>query len=551
MAMADKAPIDRPGEPGSIRDPNLITPPPMRAGVRNQVGQEFSAGERRMLARTAKPSADRDSFWMITPGRLIVGLFIIGLLVGFGLLWRANRSADKQRALAANKFRLAQDAIDRYYDVAEKPAVDSPEWESARRQLLITYRDYLRQFIDNYREDPAGEAEVGHAFLQLARITGEIGSKEEAVPLCQQALGIYKRLFLKKDVKQAQYAHALAQCHQAAGALYEVTAPKIDEKAHFEAKGHYEVARDLWERLCADYPHVTEYQAALAGCYSKLGAFFLNEGVLLRDENWVKDAEPWFKKALEIRRRLLETKTTDATSQSEFAAACVQLAMFYKDRGQIEQAKPLLQEELTIRQQLAAAQPNVRAYQNHLADSYHRLAVAYQSAGQTDAADQFYQMDLSIRQTLMRENPSATRDSQSLADSLRDMGDFFRKSNRFEHAKQAHEQCLAIRQKLADDHPKVPVYREALGPACLDLAVTYSLALQAVLADNARSHAERDKLSSDYGSRAVKLLTEAKSAGSFSSSANRERLKNDKDFAPLHSRDDFQRLLKEVDSRQK
>lgn len=86
------------------------------------------------------------------------------------------------------------------------------------------------------------------------------------------------------------------------------------------------------------------------------------------------------------------------------------------------------------------------------------------------------------------------------------------------------------------------------GRNVLIAAAVVSLAAGQAHQDTSRSASARALLEDQYGGRAVALLRRAQAAGWFAKPGQLDKLKTDPDFAPLRSRDDFQRLLAEAET---
>jgi tetratricopeptide (TPR) repeat protein len=103
-----------------------------------------------------------------------------------------------------------------------------------------------------------------------------------------------------------------------------------------------------------------------------------------------------------------------------------------------------------------------------------------------------------------------------------------------------HKRAVAEVEALATNRQAPPADLCSLACAC-------ALSVEAVRRDAGSPSAQRGALAEHYGARAVELLGKAKAAGFFKDAANRQELKNDPDLQSLRSRDDFQKLLAEVE----
>jgi hypothetical protein len=102
-----------------------------------------------------------------------------------------------------------------------------------------------------------------------------------------------------------------------------------------------------------------------------------------------------------------------------------------------------------------------------------------------------------------------------------------------------YEEAVSVAEELAGPPERASI---TIYPA----ACVFSRASAAVGLDTKRTAADRRQLAEQYAARAVALLRRSQSQGYFKEPANLATLKQDKDLDPLRSRDDFQKLLREL-----
>jgi adenine C2-methylase RlmN of 23S rRNA A2503 and tRNA A37 len=79
-----------------------------------------------------------------------------------------------------------------------------------------------------------------------------------------------------------------------------------------------------------------------------------------------------------------------------------------------------------------------------------------------------------------------------------------------------------------------------------EVARVYALCVDSARQDKDISAAERDQLANQYGTRAVRLLSQANAAGFFDTRPGADRLRNDEAFKSILMRKDYQKLLKQL-----
>ena len=149
-----------------------------------------------------------------------------------------------------------------------------------------------------------------------------------------------------------------------------------------------------------------------------------------------EEAEPLYKKALQLRQKLLGDRHPDvATSFNNLAA-------LYYDQGRYEEAEPLYRQELKLRQQLFGSQhPDV-------ATSFNNLAGLYSAQGRYDEAELLYQQALQLRQELFGDQHI------DVANSLNDLALLYKDQGRYIESERLYNQAIAlIKEQIGDRHP--------------------------------------------------------------------------------------------------
>ena len=118
------------------------------------------------------------------------------------LLVAANDRERKLTALARRNgetaqanFRLAFEGVDRYFtQVSEDRLLNVPGLQPVRRQLLDSAREFYQKFLEEKRDDPTVQAELGRTYLRLARIAFESDTTAKPIDLARQGLAILRPL---------------------------------------------------------------------------------------------------------------------------------------------------------------------------------------------------------------------------------------------------------------------------------------------------------------------------------------------------------------------
>src|SRR5262249_39540435 len=139
----------------------------------------------------------------------------------------------------------------------ENPQLRARGLERLRRDLLTRARDYYDQFARQQSDDPALEAMRGRAYGRLARVTAELGARDEAARLHQQAREVFERLRPPHPLARLS-VRGWARPPRGRASLRGPPGRKADAPA---ARGDASPRRG---RLPRDHPAVTGYQVELA-----------------------------------------------------------------------------------------------------------------------------------------------------------------------------------------------------------------------------------------------------------------------------------------------
>jgi tetratricopeptide (TPR) repeat protein len=151
-------------------------------------------------------------------------------------------------------------------------------------------------------------------------------------------------------------------------------------------------------------------------------------GYYLEERAQYSEAEPLYKKALELRQRLLGEEHPDvATSYNN-------LAGLYRSQGRYSEAEPLYKKALELYQRLLGEEhPDV-------ATCYNNLAALYDWQGRYSEAEPLYKKALELRQRLLGEK------HPSVANSYNNLAALYRSQGRYSEAKALYKKALELRQ---------------------------------------------------------------------------------------------------------
>ncbi|MFP6753034.1 MAG: serine/threonine-protein kinase [Pirellulaceae bacterium] len=146
-----------------------------------------------------------------------LGLVLVGVAIG-GSLSAIHQSRLKNQAVQREKeaeenFRLARKAVDDFF----ASVADDPIWQRSRetrafqKSLQEKARAYYQEFLSRRADITSVRQDDAQARFQIARILEEIGEKDEAVSVYNQAIKDFREL-LKKDPQDRSLSLGLSNC---------------------------------------------------------------------------------------------------------------------------------------------------------------------------------------------------------------------------------------------------------------------------------------------------------------------------------------------------
>ena len=397
----------------------------------------------------------------VVAGSLVaVALLLAVAGTSAGMFWALNEreEAREQRARAEQREQEAIDAVRRFGDsVANNPELKNrPELASLRKTLLQEPLAYFQSFSEQLQKDsdagPESLAQLAQAAFDLAVLTKEIGSQQDAMTAYQQTLAILEPL-VQDYPTVAEYQNRLAKTHNNIGRLLRESGQQQEALAAFRR------ALAIRQRLVRDHPGDVEFRYDLA-------IHLHNIALMLNDTGQPEEALPTYQQSLEIREKLAKLNPDVADFQHELATVLHNIGNLQLNNGDLEEAMSANQRALAIRKRLVRnhpEHPEIAAYQRGLAISYGGVGSHLAAIGQVEEARENYQQALAIRQRLVREHPSVTEYQSELSDSHHNIGLLLHhKFGQSDEALASLRQSLKILERLVEIHPIVIEYQDRL-----------------------------------------------------------------------------------------
>jgi serine/threonine-protein kinase len=434
------------------------------------------------------------------------------------------------------------------------------EEEAAYRDALVLKKQLVQDFpgVPLYRE------ELARGQHNLGILLHETGRPRDAEASYRDALDLFKQL-VRDFPGVPAYRQELAGSHSNLGVLL------MDTGRPRDAEAAYRDALVLQKQLAADFPAVPLYRQDLARSHNNLGG-------LLKDTGRPRDAEAAYRDALELRKQLVRDFPGVPEYREELASSHNSLGNLLRDMGRPKEAEAAYRDALELLKQLVRDFPGVPEYRLLLARSHTNLGILLQGTGRLKEAEAAFREARAVQQALAADFPTVPQYKAELANTLEGLAELARGRKDYPAARRLLEEAEPYLQKALDANPRNPSYRGVLrecrrelaatlvelgehagaAEAAADLArVAYEPAGDAYKAAGFFAHciplaekdekvpeARRKELAKSYGDRAVEALRQAVAKGY----KDADHLKKDPDLDPLRGRDDFQKLLAEVEA---
>jgi tetratricopeptide (TPR) repeat protein len=366
----------------------------------------------------------------------------------------------------------------------------------------------------------------------------------------------------------AEFRKELATSHDnRGGLLYTTGRPQ-------EAQRDYDQALSIRKQLAADFPNRPEFRQHLAGSHH-------NRGGLLRDTGRLLEAEQDLDQAVSIYMQLAADFPSRPELRQHLATTHLGRGVLRKATGRPQEAQKDYEQAVSIYKQLATDFPSRPELRQHLATSHNNLGNLLRDLGRLKEAEQDYEQALGIYKQLAANFPNQPDLRNEFAATCVNLALHHVRQGNGAAAKRLLREARPHHLAALKANPRHPAYRQfyrnhlyvltaahaglleqqdavRTAETCRNLG--WSAAADAYTAASGLSLcvgvvAKLDKLDAMrrkaaaqfYSDAAMKLLREAVSKGF----KGVMLMKKDTNLDPLRQREDFQKLVAELEGKGK
>jgi serine/threonine-protein kinase len=364
-------------------------------------------------------------------------------------LWRAVADAHPAVTQFQSDLAGAHTRIGWLLSQTGRPAEALAEFEKARviRQALAEANPTVAQF----------QGDLANSHLNAGNVLGQTGQPAEALAAFDKARAIWQVL-AEANPTVTDFQSALAASHYSIGWMVSQTGKPAEALAEFEK------ARMIRQALADANPAVAQYRSDLAASHYSIGWILSHTG---------KPAEALaaYERARAISASLTTTNPAVTGFQSGLADTDVVLGNLLRLVGRTPEAVAAYERARAVYESLAKANPDAPQFRHGVGITQNNLGEVFRVTGHPAEAMAAFEQALAINEALVRANPTVTRFRRSVAFNLTNIGRLLLQAGKPAEARAAFEKARAVRQALADANPSVTTYRSELADSLARVGV--------------------------------------------------------------------------------
>lgn len=402
--------------------------------------------------------------------------------------------------------------------------------QDVKKQLIEKAIQYYEGFLEEDGLDPELRLEVATAYLYRAAITEQRGGKdagknEPAEAAYRHSLAILTKLS-EEAPRRPEVRRLLARGSERLAYLLTKT-PRTGE-----ADKLYAQAIDVQNGLVREFPGEAKYRSDRAATQFSWGTYLRRTQRLEEAKTAYRQSQRDFEEYISFYTdgRNKDARPFDRNRRFYIGYVCRSLGNLLVEMKQPAEAEAAYRQAL-LNFARPPDKPNLAASDDELARTHVRLGRLLEQAGRGKEAEQEFRAALVDYEQLVKSD----RDGRYVDDYANlqcDCAD----------AAKDHTTVARIVQEAAGIPKKGRSPLQSYNAACR-MARCIGLAQN----DAQLTVDHRDELIKQYTTDAMKLLSEAIQKGF----TDGEHIQQDKDMDPLRSREDFQRLVKELEQKAK
>ncbi len=467
--------------------------------------------------------------------------------------------------LSMGQHQRTQEQYDKALAIRERLAADFPTQTEYFVRLGASYNNYgnlldtlgqteeavkryrnavaiKQKLVADYPGVPEYSSSLASAYNNLGSMLHTLGKDAEAVSVFRQSLTISENL-TKNFPYEPEYKQDLAATyHKMANLLREVN--KLELALELSLK-----AIDLREALGRDFAGVPEYRKDLASSH-------FNRGQILRKLDRPNEAEEAYRKAQSIFTALTAEFPSVIAYVDNLAASYNSLGNLLADMDKLELALEQYRQAMILRERLVLEYPTIPEYKIDLSAVYSNVAIKLYERDRATESLEWFSKAIALLEPIYQSAAKSSKVARYLEDCYEGRSRALDKLQKFAEGERDWDRYVELnapedKYSLLTKRWKRLLKQGQIGEAIEHIAeftklptedpdlwyeygCSYSLAAERL-----------PEKQLEFANRAVELLNVAVKKGY----KNAKRIRSDTDLKQLRDRDDFKKLVAEVESR--
>jgi tetratricopeptide (TPR) repeat protein len=426
----------------------------------------------------------------------------------------------------------------------------------------------FQKLVDQFPEVKSYSYRLATTYYNMALLCCHNLRYEESVPFYEQAKERLEKV-VEAYSQEAVYRSALARvCNNLGVAQFQLG-------RRSQALSTWEQARDLLEKMAAENPEVTDYKGSLAATYKFLA-------MLYESLNRKEDGLAAYQTAGTLYEEIATKNPLVPEFQYHLACNHLNLGSLQSQLGQPDKAQASYDAAGKITEELVKKYPDLPLYQRLQTRILINMGGLANKSGKKEEALRSYETArIIIQDNLLRKDPENPDWKSDLAMAWNNTGETLRQLGRLEEALKAYQQAAVLLREAVEKAPSVVTFKELCFTNTGNLArilselgkVTEAIAtvrdLRRILPAHPQNYyqmasalslcipaigkgknelTEQDQAQRrQLGDHAMEYLRQALALGY----SDVEHLKKDPNLDPLRSREDFKKLVLELEEKAK
>jgi tetratricopeptide (TPR) repeat protein len=458
------------------------------------------------------------------------------------------------------------------------PSVIEYQYHLARHHYQVGRFHHTRQEFDKARASYLKAAAVHEE--RLSPYYPAVPEYEDNLASVRINLGLAYQAGGQPDKADVEYEKALTIRHQLARSRPDSPAAYDDLAGATSDVARAYLARGLAEKPAAEYRRLAALSSERVGAFPAIPAYpetlalcHFNLATLAYEAGKMPAAVESYREAIRVQEQLIRDHGSDVKYQRKLALYCTSLGRAYREQNMTDEAEAASRDGVERWEAVVRADEKDLSSLLELGGAYGDMGTLMKNVGRLPEALEWSDRAIAPLETVLKKHPRNEAAREYLRNALWQRGQALTDLSRHAEALPDWERAMTLSSgryvpqlrarrartvALLADHDRAAREAEELAAkpppwkdGYWDLARVFSLSGRAAREDARLTPSERDRLADRHAARAMAMLAQARAAGAFKTAAQVDRLKTNSDLDPLRSRDDFKRLLAEVEQQTK